>query len=610
MRGARCRCIAVAGAAGGRADLVGRVRGPGLGPAAAARACAGRDGGAGDHGDRAGSAGLAAARRRAGPRRARPLRAAARRRVRARRRPRARPRRHARRRAPARPRSSPRPAPTSSSPRSSQDAALVGARRASTTTAGSAPASTCDALADLVAPEGLELVLHPHVGTLVETAAAGRPGARPHRRAVVLRHRPPADRRRRPGRVRRASTPTRIGHVHLKDVDARLAEDVRDGTRSLVQATQAGLFRPLGDGDAGIDEVVRLLEQSGYERWLVLEQDIAITGSEPPVGGGPALDVAQEHRVPVNTGSAERGVPPMKRLPTRVLLAVLAVTALVVAACGGGEQQVIQLERVDRRIRRRHAERQPDAGQRPHDRDGHPQRRGLVLVGRQEGRRAGRAKDEGVKLIWSPSNNDPQKEAQLIDAAVSQKVDGLAVSVPNADAIKGSLAKAKAAGIPIITLNSGADDFKALGAITHVGQTETIAGKAAGARLKADGAKKVLCVIHEQSNIGLQQRCDGVKQGFGGDGHQPPGQGHRGHRDDADRDQVQAAGRQVLRRASSRSTRTSRRRRRRRSRARARTRSSRRSTSARTSSRTSRRATSSSPSTSSSTCRATCRSCS
>jgi len=127
------------------------------------------------------------------------------------------------------------------------------------------------------------------------------------------------------------------------------------------------------------------------------------------------------------------------------------------------------------------------------------------------------AKDEGVKLIWSPSNNDPQKEAQLIDAAVSQKVDGLAVSVPNADAIKSSLAKAKAAGIPIITLNSGVDDYKQLGAITHVGQTEEIAGKAAGAKLKAAGAKKVLCVIHEQNNIGLTQRCQGVKEGFGGD---------------------------------------------------------------------------------------------
>jgi simple sugar transport system substrate-binding protein len=126
------------------------------------------------------------------------------------------------------------------------------------------------------------------------------------------------------------------------------------------------------------------------------------------------------------------------------------------------------------------------------------------------------AKDMGVKLIWSPSNNDPQKEAQLIDAAVSQKVNGLAVSVPNADAIRAPLAKAKAAGIPIITLNSGEQDSKSLGAITHVGQDETVAGKAAGAKLKAMGAKKVLCVIHEQNNIGLQQRCAGVKQGFGG----------------------------------------------------------------------------------------------
>jgi simple sugar transport system substrate-binding protein len=125
------------------------------------------------------------------------------------------------------------------------------------------------------------------------------------------------------------------------------------------------------------------------------------------------------------------------------------------------------------------------------------------------------AKDEGVQLIWSPSNNDPQKQAQLIAAAISQKVDGLAVSVPNYDAIKGELQKAKQAGIPIITLNSGVDQFKQIGAITHVGQTETIAGKAAGEKLKAAGIKKVLCVIHEQDNIGLQQRCQGVKQGFG-----------------------------------------------------------------------------------------------
>jgi inosose dehydratase len=85
----------------------------------------------------------------------------------------------------------------------------------------------------------------------------------------------------------------RIGHVHLKDVDASLAERVRRGELSLVRATQLGLFRPLGDGDARVDEVVRLLDAMGYGRWLVLEQDLAITGTEPPVDGGPALDVAR-----------------------------------------------------------------------------------------------------------------------------------------------------------------------------------------------------------------------------------------------------------------------------------------------------------------------------
>jgi simple sugar transport system substrate-binding protein len=126
------------------------------------------------------------------------------------------------------------------------------------------------------------------------------------------------------------------------------------------------------------------------------------------------------------------------------------------------------------------------------------------------------SKDMGTKLIWSPSNNNLQKQAQLIDAAISQKVDGLAVSVPDASALRDSLAKAKAAGIPIVTLNSGEQDSKALGAITHVGQDEVVAGRAAGQRLKSGGAKKVLCIIHEQSNIGLQQRCQGVKEGFGG----------------------------------------------------------------------------------------------
>jgi simple sugar transport system substrate-binding protein len=126
-------------------------------------------------------------------------------------------------------------------------------------------------------------------------------------------------------------------------------------------------------------------------------------------------------------------------------------------------------------------------------------------------------KDMGVNVQYSESNNDPQKQAQLIDSAVTEKVDGLAVSAPNPDALRDPLKKAADAGIPIITLNSGQAESAELGAITHVGQDETIAGEAAGQRLAEAGGKKLICIVHEQANIGLNQRCDGAKQGFGGE---------------------------------------------------------------------------------------------
>src|ERR671916_227044 len=80
-----------------------------------------------------------------------------------------------------------------------------------------------------------------------------------------------------------------------------------------------------------------------------------------------------------------------------------------------------------------------------------------------------------------------------------------------------ALTQEKDVGIPVITLNSGAEESAAMGAVTHVGQTETIAGEGAGAKLKEAGATKIICIIHEQGNIGLNQRCDGAKQGFGGE---------------------------------------------------------------------------------------------
>ncbi|HEX2411426.1 MAG TPA: sugar ABC transporter substrate-binding protein [Solirubrobacteraceae bacterium] len=126
-------------------------------------------------------------------------------------------------------------------------------------------------------------------------------------------------------------------------------------------------------------------------------------------------------------------------------------------------------------------------------------------------------KDLGVTVKYSESNNDPQEQAQLIDSAVTEEVDGIAVSAPDPDAIRDSVKTAIDAGIPVITLNSGAEESASLGATTHVGQTETIAGEGAGAKLKEAGASKIICIIHEQGNVGLNQRCEGAKKGFGGE---------------------------------------------------------------------------------------------
>src|SRR3954468_17114776 len=125
-------------------------------------------------------------------------------------------------------------------------------------------------------------------------------------------------------------------------------------------------------------------------------------------------------------------------------------------------------------------------------------------------------KDLGVSVDYQ-SDGDPQKQSQLIDAAVNQGVDGLVVSMANPDALQDSIEAAGKAGIPVVTINSGGDRSAEFGAIGHVGQDETIAGQGAGQRLKADGATKVLCVVHEAGNIGLEQRCDGASQGLGTD---------------------------------------------------------------------------------------------
>ncbi len=122
----------------------------------------------------------------------------------------------------------------------------------------------------------------------------------------------------------------------------------------------------------------------------------------------------------------------------------------------------------------------------------------------------------GIQLKTGGSSN-PSEQAQLVETYVADKVDGIIVSLANPDALKDAGQKATSAGIPVITINSGVQVYKAFGALTHVGQTERVAGQGAGEQFTKAGAKKVLCVIHEEANIGLEERCDGLKDSFKGE---------------------------------------------------------------------------------------------
>jgi inosose dehydratase len=137
---------------------------------------------------------------------------------------------------------------------------------------------------------GLRQVVHPHVDTLIESAAemdrllatsdvsfcldTGHlfiGGADP-----VMLARKHLD---------------RVGLVHIKDVDMAVAHRLLSGDLTLMTATQAGLFPAAGDGHVPISATIEVLEAAGYDGWYVLEQDVALTDGLPPEGEGPVLGV-------------------------------------------------------------------------------------------------------------------------------------------------------------------------------------------------------------------------------------------------------------------------------------------------------------------------------
>jgi simple sugar transport system substrate-binding protein len=126
------------------------------------------------------------------------------------------------------------------------------------------------------------------------------------------------------------------------------------------------------------------------------------------------------------------------------------------------------------------------------------------------------AAKDGVDLTYA-GDADPAAQAGLVRDAVGDKVDGIAVTLAKPEAMRGPIARARAAGIPVVGLNSGIDAWRPAGLLEYFGQDESVAGRAVGDKLDDVRARHALCVVHERGNVALEARCAGMRKTFRGD---------------------------------------------------------------------------------------------
>lgn len=128
-----------------------------------------------------------------------------------------------------------------------------------------------------------------------------------------------------------------------------------------------------------------------------------------------------------------------------------------------------------------------------------------------------RAKELGnVECIYKgPIEHEPATQAQIIQDFITQKVDGLAISVADVAAMSKSIDAATAAGIPVITFDADAPGSKRL---AYIGTNNKDFGLALGKQLlqlKPEGGKYAV-VSGGPGAKNLAERVDGVREALKG----------------------------------------------------------------------------------------------
>jgi ABC-type sugar transport system substrate-binding protein len=134
----------------------------------------------------------------------------------------------------------------------------------------------------------------------------------------------------------------------------------------------------------------------------------------------------------------------------------------------------------------------------------------LVRKGAQD---AAAKNDVTLRYYSDPS---AAQQAELVQNAIDQHVDGIALTLAKPNAMADVVRKAKAQNIPVVAFNSGISYWQSLGALEYFGSDEAVAGTEFGERLNSIGAKHALCVIQEQGQVALETRCASLKKAFHG----------------------------------------------------------------------------------------------
>ncbi|MGM9669865.1 MAG: myo-inosose-2 dehydratase [Faecousia sp.] len=158
----------------------------------------------------------------------------------------------------------------------------------------------CDglnALGRIAADRGFKLCFHHHMGTVVQTAEeTDRMMANTDPRYVFLCYDT--------GHFTFAGEDplamlkkyvSRVGHVHLKDMRLPVVEEARKNNWSFLQAVRNGAFTVPGDGDVDFDPVFRVLEEAGYEGWLLVEAEQDPAKADPLEYAMKARDYIRRH---------------------------------------------------------------------------------------------------------------------------------------------------------------------------------------------------------------------------------------------------------------------------------------------------------------------------